>query len=328
MSSSCALWRRSSLATTACVLLAGLGLDASQAFAERPLIAELKWIDSDADAVAVLTTAPAECLVMPKDPDRARLARLGRAAFRSPVLLGGLAARVRMSCDSCHQNGHSNPTFRFTGVSGEPGTADVTGSVFSTNREDGRSNAVPIPTLVDAGLAPPFGSILPTSDLRTFIRAAVVDEFQGKPPPDLVVEALIVYIAGLQSVGCPKPREEIVSFRSDAKETLELFDIVIDVLEHDDRHTGQFALMSLQAALERIYQRFPERVTDREELVGLSRSLSRLRKRLEKESLPDLIALFAPKRSRFEAISRKLELQSDVSFYEATVLRRALDSKR
>ena len=328
MSSSCALWRRSRLATTAWVLLAGFGLDASQAFAERPLIAELKWIDSDADAVAVLTTAPAECLVMPKDPDRARLARLGRAAFRSPVLLGGLAARVRMSCDSCHQNGHSNPAFRFTGVSGEPGTADVTGSVFSTNREDGRSNAVPIPTLVDAGLAPPFGSILPTSDLRTFILAAVVDEFQGEPPPDLVVEALIVYITGLQSVGCPKRREEILSFRSDAKEILELFDIVIDVLEHDDRHTGQFALMSLQAALERIYQRFPERVTDREELVWLSRSLSRLRKRLEKESLPDLIALFAPKRSRFEAISRKLELQSDVSFYEATVLRRALDSKR
>lgn len=328
MSSSCALWRRSSLATTACVLLAGLGLDALQAFAERPLIAELKWIDSDADAVAVLTTAPTECLVMPKDPDRARLARLGRVAFRSPVLLGGLAARVRLSCDSCHQNGHSNPTFRFTGVSGEPGTADVTGSVFSTNREDGRSNAVPIPTLVDAGLAPPFGSILPTSDLRTFIRAAVVDEFQGEPPLNSVVEGLVVYVTGLQSAGCPNRREEVVSFGSDANEILELFDIMIDILEQDDRHTGQFMLISLQAALERIYQRFPERVTDREELIGLSRTLSRLRMRLEKESLPDLISSLAAKRSRFEAISRKLELQSDVSFYEATVLRRALDSKR
>ena len=80
--------------------------------------------------------------------------------------------------------------------------------------------------------------------------------------------------------------------------------------------------------VERIYQRFPERVTDREELIGLSRTLSRLRMRLEKESLPDLIASLAAKRSRFETISRKLELQSDVSFYEATVLRRALDSKR
>jgi len=322
------LWRPSRIAAAASslVLLASFGLDGSQAFAERPLIADLKWVHTDADAVAALTMIPAECLVMSRNAERARLVRLGRVAFRSPVLLGGLAARVGMSCDSCHRNGHDNPVFHFTGVSGDPGTADVTGSVFSTNRDDGRLNPVVIPTLVDVASAPPFGTMRPVPDLRTFLHAAVVDEFQGEPPPQSVVEGMLAYIEGLQSAGCPKRRSEVVSFEADARELLGIIDVVIETLEHDDRHGGLFALTSLRAALERVYRRFPERVSAREELIGLSRALSRLRELLEEQGVPETIAVLTAERLQLEAVLRKLGTQVHTSFYDPGVLRSALDS--
>jgi len=322
------LWRLSRLPafTPGLVLLFAIGLGDSRAFAELPLIADLKWIHGDADAVEVLTTGPAECRVLSSDPGQARLARLGRVAFRSPVLLGGLASRVGMSCDSCHRNGHDNPNFQFVGVSGEPGTADVTGAVFSIHRDDGRQNPVPIPTLVDAGLDPPFGTVLPSPDLRKFLRAAVVDEFQGEPPPQSITEGLVAYLVGLKSAGCPKPGSEAIRFETDAGELLETLDVVIESLEEGDAGAGRFALASLRAALERVYRRFPAQVAAREELIGLSRRLSHLRVQLDEQRLSETIELLGDERLRLEAVIRKLGAQADESFYEPGVLRRALDS--
>lgn len=323
------LWRPSRNTARAALLLAGLVLAPESGSAERPLIAHLKWLHPDADVVAALTTRLAECLVMPSDPAQAQLARLGRVAFRSPVLLGGVASRVGMSCDSCHPNGHDNPVFHFAGVSGGPGTADVTGAVFSKNREDGLRNPVPIPTLVDAGSAPPFGSVLPAPDLRTFLHAAVVDEFQGEPPLEPVLEALMVYLAGLRSAGCPKPREEALSFGVEAAALLETFDVVIESVDGGDRGVGKFALLSLRAALERVYRRFPADFAAREELVERSRALSEIGTRLDSPSeqgpLGEVVPLLAEERLRLEATLRMLGSQAELSFYEATVLRKALE---
>jgi len=322
------LWRPGRLAAVAFVLLCGLGGRVggrgSPEPVERPLIAELRWMDPNANAVTSLTVVPAECLVMPPEPDRARLARLGRVAFRSPVLLGGLAGRVGLSCDSCHRNGHDNPVFHFVGVSGEPGTADVTGAVFSRHRDDGRSNPVAIPSLLDAGSAPPFGSILPAPDLRTFLHAAIVDEFQGVPPPQSVVDGLIEYVSGLQSRACPEPREESVHFVSDAAAILETFDVVMESLSHADRRGGEFALLSLRAALEKVYRRFPRNVLAREDLLRRSRALSLMRTRLGEKDLSQAIALLAAERTRLEAVLRKLGKRTGESFYQPDVLRRAL----
>lgn len=285
---------------------------------------DLQWIHPDADAVAALTLAPAECFIDPVEPERARLARLGRVAFRSPILLGGLAGRVGLSCDSCHRNGHDNPDFHITGVSGEPGTADVTGSVFSTQREDGQHNPVPIPTLVDSGSTAPFGSVLSAADLKTFVHVAIVEEFQGEPPPRPVVEGMVAYIEGLQSAGCPTPLESRVSFEGDADALLETLDVVSESFDSGDRRASEFALLSLRAALERLYRRFPAQVLDREELVERSRALSQLRVRFDDTRPSEWLALLAVERTRLESTLRLLRGQVDVSYYEPTVLRRAL----
>lgn len=323
------MWRLGRLAAAAFILLWGLGGrggEESSGRVERPSIAELRWIGPNADAVASLTRVPAECLVVPSEPERARLTRLGRVAFRSPVLLGGLAGRVGMSCDSCHRNGHDNPVFYFAGVSGEPGTADVTGAVFSRHRDDGRKNPVPIPSLLDAAALPPFGSVLPAPDLRTFLHAAIVEEFQGVPPPQSVVDGLIEYVSGLQSRACPKPREEPVSFASDATALLGTFDVVLESLARADRRGGEFALLSLRAALERVYRRFPKQVAAREDLLRRSRALSPMRARIQENDLSQTIALLTAERTRLEVVLRELGKQTADSFYQADILRRALEA--
>nr|QQZ49991.1 hypothetical protein JKL49_25640 [Phenylobacterium glaciei] len=60
---------------------------------------------------------------------------------------GGQAARAGVACETCHRSGRSNPDFLFPGVSGPPGSADVTSSLFSSHRGDGIDDPVPIPDL-------------------------------------------------------------------------------------------------------------------------------------------------------------------------------------
>ena len=127
------------------LLAASFGTLAAAEAADVPLRA-LRWIAPTADP-AVLTRAPHECVRAPRAPDQALLVEVGRAAFRTPVVLGGQAARAGLSCDSCHRNGRGNPDFRFPGVSGAPGTADVTSSLFSSHRGNGVDDPKPIPDL-------------------------------------------------------------------------------------------------------------------------------------------------------------------------------------
>ena len=319
-------WRPSRLAACASLLafVCVLGFDSAPSFAEQPRIAGLKWIHPDADAVEVLSQVRPECSVTPRDAERARRLRLGRIAFRSPRLLGGVAARVGMSCDSCHRNGHDNPTFHFSGVSGEAGTADVTGSVFSTMREDGIPNPVVIPTLVDVAAAPPFGTIEPATDLRKFLHAVVVDEFQGEPPPESVAESLLAYVESLRSIACPKGRIEAVTFETDKRELLATLRVAVESVERGDLDGALFVLASLRAVLERVYRRFPEQVSAREGLVDSSRALSRLREKLEVQSAPERLSSLAAERRRLEVVLRRLEAKVGDSFYDSNVLRRAL----
>jgi hypothetical protein len=323
------LWRiHRLLARTSVVILFGaLSFEGAPAHADRPLIVDLNWIHRDADPVASLSSVPTECLVAPRDAERARHVRLGRVAFRSPRLLGGLAGRIGMSCNSCHRNGRDNPFFHIVGASGDPGTADVTGSLFSSNREDGKRNPVVIPTLVDAASTPPYGTVQPNADLQAFLHAVIVDEFQGEPPPQSVSEGLLAYLQDLQSAGCPKRRSEPKSFEGDRREVLETMDVVSETLEDGDIPGSHFALASLRAVLERVYRRFPGHVTRRDELIELSRSLLSLRQRFDGENVSETVSMLANERVRFEAVLQKLESQVDASYYDPGVLRNALGSR-
>jgi hypothetical protein len=305
-----------------------LAFSTRPAIADRPPLDDLKWVHSDTDPVLAMTHAPAECLAVPPDVDRARLIQLGRVAFRSPVLLGGVAARIGLSCDSCHRNGHDNPAFFIAGVSGEPGTADVTGSVFSSGRDDQRRNPVPIPSLVDAAAHPPFGTVMPAPDLRTFLIAAITVEFQGQPPPPSILDGIAAYLGALESSACPSPTMMTVTFDAEARALLETVDVIVAALDRHDDAAAEFALLSLRAAIGRVYARFPADLLAREGLVELSSSLSRLRMRLEEAENAEVIRMLAAERERLEGVLGVLGKKTSASYYDAVILRRALEAPR
>lgn len=187
--------RRGRRAALIAALAAALSLPAGA----TPLTAQ-RWLAAGADP-RVLTKQPAECLE--KRTGDARLSvEIGRAAFRSPTLLGGQAARAGLSCESCHRNGRGNPDFHFPGISGEPGTADVTASLFSKRRGDGSFNPKPIPDL--GGPAERLKVARGEAEARRrFIHGLVVEEFDGSEPPPRVLQGLTDYVGALQACAAP-----------------------------------------------------------------------------------------------------------------------------
>jgi len=162
----------------------------------------MRWLAPGADAARILTHQPAECLSLPRDAEAAWRVEVGRAAFRTPLLLGGQAARAGVACATCHRNGRANADFDFPGVSGAPGTADVTASLFSAHRGDDLFDPRPIPDL-----AGPMDRLKVSRDeaspaLKTFIRGLVTEEFDGDPPLEAVLDGLV---AGSSRWSAPWP---------------------------------------------------------------------------------------------------------------------------
>lgn len=303
----------------------------SLAFAEGPPLDDLKWVSPETEVIRALTETSEECLEIPANARHAQLLKLGAVAFRSPVLLGGLAARLGLRCDTCHRDGHDNPVFFMVGVSGAPGTVDVTGSVFSSNRDDHVRNPVVIPTLIDAADRPPFGTQLPANDLQSFLHAAIIDEFQGEPPPAAVMEGLIAYLRALKGSACADahaPATTKISFERETLRLREIFEVLQTAVERQDFETGEFVLLSLRAALGRMYARFPAAVSEREALVESSRSLAKLQTPIGEHRGQELITLLDSERVRLDAAIETLRPHTTASFYQPEVLRAAIESGR
>jgi len=288
-----------------------------------PALDDLKWIDPAADRVAVLTRVAPECIAGGDETALAAQVALGRIAFRSPALLGGIAARSGMSCNTCHRNGHGNSAFFVAGVSGDPGTVDVTGAIFSRERDDGAFNPVPIPSLVDAAAKPPFGSVTPKDDLADFVTAVVVDEFQGLLPTNAVSEGLLAYLRALRSSACPPRADEEVGLEGDASDLEASYDAIDHALEHGDAATAEFALLSLKAGLGRIHQRFPPGEKSAEGLVRVSMALTPIRSLLETRPADARLAL-ARTRGALKPVIDDLLASSSRSLYDPAVLEHAL----
>jgi hypothetical protein len=269
------------------------------AAAQKASVSEAAWLAPDADLVSFLTTAPAECLSLPDDKEARYQVDIGRVAFRSPFLLGGQAARGRLSCSACHVNGRGNSDFYVEGLSAAPGTADVTSSIFSAVREDGALNAKPIPDLVDRA-----SRAERAHGIEDFITSAVVDEFQGEPPPREVIDGLVAYVSSLQSSACEDETVRLTP-RRDMRHVARALAVADAALLRGDAAVADFALLSAQGELGRIAERYPNSPAARAELEALARQVAGAR----------AIAAAAPKGARvrvdeaaFEALRLSFEL--------------------
>jgi hypothetical protein len=211
-----------------------------------------KWL-APKDRVTALIEQPAECFARPADLEVAWQAEVGRAVFRSPVLLGGQAAKAGVSCDTCHKNGRRNADLVFPGLSGDPGTADVTSSLMSTHRGDGVFNPRPIPDLAGTGLMP--SRRLNEAQLAHFIDGIVTEEFEGDEPAPGVLKGLTAYVRALRPEACPA-RLGVVSVASSAEDVERAVRAAQGALARKDDQTALAALAAARALLFLIDERF------------------------------------------------------------------------
>jgi len=235
--------------------------------ADRPQlpIREARWLKSPA-ILADLTRLPGECIAWPRERDQRRSVEVGRVLFRSPLLLGGQAARAGLSCSSCHRNGRTNPHFHFPGISGEPGTADVTASIMSEHRGDGIFNPKPIP---DLGGDPAKLKVKGTPRLREFIHGLITQEFDGPEPSPVALGSVVAYVQALSPAACPKGPGPAISLSSKLSEVDSAVALSERAYASGDPATGRDLLAAARSTLGAIDERY--------QVAGLEDSRSRLR---------------------------------------------------
>ena len=212
-----------------CVLYATSGAVFALVVANSRLQAA-RWLPAER-RVHALSYEPSECLSNSPDKKTARAVAIGRAAFRTPLLLGGQAARAGLSCNSCHRNGRGNPDFMFTGLSGAPGTADVTSSLMSSHRGDGLVNPTIIPDLSGPEKSRKISHEHNEKTLEKFIRGLIVGEFDGPEPSKMTIDGLATYIRMLSPSACKIPQEQKIKMKNylaDVRNAIEAAQISLD----------------------------------------------------------------------------------------------------
>jgi hypothetical protein len=235
--------------------LAGLAL-AGAGVADLSVIHAARWLAPGADRAVALGSARPECLTKVHDPEQAYLVEVGRAAFRTPILLGGQAARAGVACESCHQGGRSNPDFFFPGLSGAPGTADVTSSLFSSHRDDGIDNPKPIPDLSGPKSGLKVSQDPNSRALETFIHGLITEEFDGAEPPPHVLAGVAAYVRALSPTACPpEPRRPLRAdgFIDNARRAVRAAGLALD---RKDPATAIFLIGAARTQLGLINERF------------------------------------------------------------------------
>ena len=229
-----------------------------------------------------LTTTPPECLSPAAGPEARLAVEIGRAAFRTPTVLGGQAARAGLTCETCHRAGRDNPAFLFPGASGAPGTADVTSSLFSSHRGDGIDDPRPIPDLSGG----PSGLKVAPADLSPFIHGLITQEFDGREPPAAVLAGLTAYVRALSPSACPRAGAvpvTVAGLMSDARRALAAAD---SLAARGDRPAAGVMIAAARARLGLIDERYAALPRERRRLRAADTRLAQLAQAL-REDRPD-----------------------------------------
>ena len=302
------------LITTAAVLLC-----AAAAPAGLPL-REARWLVSP-DIAADLTHQPAEC--RSRYPDRALQlsAEIGRIAFRAPLLLGGQAARAGLSCSSCHRDGRTNVHFHFPGISGDPGTADVTASLMSSHRGDDIFNPKPIPDLAGDPAKLKVSRDPRKDDLRNFIHGLVTQEFDGPEPPPAVLDGVVAYVRSLSAANCRGPQTVAVRLEPMLDDVETAVRLAEEEYATGDQQSARVMLAAARSQLGAIDERF--------DLPGGKDNRTLLRQadsELKSIELADPASrsMFHEWQAKWPARARQLRIAEPQSLFSEPVIRRAL----
>ena len=172
------------------------------------------------------------------------------------MLLGGQAARAGVACETCHRNGRTNPDFAFPGVSGAPGTADVTSFVFSSHRGDHIDDPRPIPDLGGAKASLKVSQAPGSPALKAFIHDLITDEFDGAEPPPEVLDGLVAYVRALSPAACKPGGAEPVTARDTISDTLRAIAAAQTAMRRGEKPTAIVMLQAARAQLGNLAERY------------------------------------------------------------------------
>ena len=150
---------------------------------------------------------------------RSEMIKLGNLAFSSPSILGPVAQRAGVSCETCHVNGAGNAKFFMPKMSTRPGNFDTTGSLFNPKADNGVLDPVRIPSLRGARYLAPYGADGRMASLRDFVHNVIVNEFAGAEPSPAILDAIVAYIHDIDFLPNPSlgPGGRLVGKISDAE---------------------------------------------------------------------------------------------------------------
>jgi hypothetical protein len=236
--------------------MGGAALLAAAAPAGPPPLRAMRWLAPGVDVARVLTRRPAECLGQGGGADDRYEIELGRAAFRTPLLLGGQAARAGIACETCHRSGGTNPDFDFPGVSGAPGTADVRTAVLSSHEPAGPLDPLPIPNLSGPKSALRVDQDPASGQLEALIDGIVTREFDGAPPPPAVLNGLAAYVRALSPAACPASPTEAVTAAGAIDDARRAVRAAIAALGHGDPAAAILMVEAARSQLGDIDERY------------------------------------------------------------------------
>jgi len=134
---------------------------------------------------------------------RSYLVELGDMAFSAPSLLGEVARRAGISCDTCHVNGANNAQLFVPRLSTRPGNFDVTNGLFNPKADNGILDPFTIPSLRGARDLAPYGHEGRQASLRDFVRNVIVNEFGGREPSPAILDGLVTYMLDIDFIPNP-----------------------------------------------------------------------------------------------------------------------------
>ncbi len=282
----------------------------------------MRWMSPEANLRNTLSEAPTECLRQPLTRDAAQALEIGRAAFRTPLLLGGQAARAGLTCESCHRSGRGNPDFQFPGASGAPGTADVTLSLFSRRRGNGINDPRPIPDL--SGQRETLK--VRHKDLPGFIRGLIVEEFDGPEPPAAVLEGLVAYVSALDPTACPHHPRTPSTLAATIKDARLAVAAADTALARGDRPTANLMIAAARTQLGLIDERYAAFPGDRARLRRADAMLADLQAAI-RERRPNASARLAASYAGLTALEPQLAPRESVSLFNPALLAKAANRR-
>jgi len=258
------------------IAFAWLGLFAAAPPAAAPPLRAMRWVEAAANPSRALLRRPTECLAAPADAKAAYEVELGRAAFRTPLLLGGQAARAGISCETCHRSGRDNPDFDFPGVSGAPGTADVTTAELSSHEADAAHGPRPIPDLSGPKTALEVSQVPGSPELEAAIDRIITREFDGPVPAPAVLGGLAAYVRALGPGACPKAASAPVSAADDLEDARRAVRAATAALAAADPAAAEMMIAAARSRLGDVAERYadPSLASERRRLAAASGDLA------------------------------------------------------